>query len=197
MSDVSRETSELLEKYHNLVKLWNPRINLVAASTIDEFERRHIKDCLQLADLAGDISGHWVDLGSGGGLPGIVLATVYRQNAVRFTFVESDKRKGEFLRSALRELGLKNTKIVSDRIEKIDPLAADYVSARALAALPGLLNHVHRHMAPSGVAWLMKGRTWRQECQDARQTWQFELQDFPSTTDPDAAILKISGVSYA
>ncbi|MDN5567592.1 MAG: 16S rRNA (guanine(527)-N(7))-methyltransferase RsmG [Paracoccus sp. (in: a-proteobacteria)] len=197
MTHVSRETDNLLATYQALIHQWNPRINLVAPSTLPDFKNRHLADCLQLADLAKGATGHWVDLGSGGGLPGIVMATVLRDASLQFTFVESDRRKGEFLRTALRELGLKNVKIKAERIEQIEPLKADHISARALAPLPNLLGFVDRHIATGGTAWLMKGRTWRDEVAVANKTWRFELDAISSRTEAEAAILKISGVSYA
>jgi 16S rRNA (guanine527-N7)-methyltransferase len=197
MKNISRETSDLLDQYTALVSVWNPRINLVASSTIADFRNRHIDDCWQMVELVDDPKGHWVDIGSGGGLPGLVTAIAFRDFPLKFTLVESDKRKCEFLRTVIRELGLKNAAILSKRIEVIEPLNADYISARALAGLPMLLGYVSRHLSPEGVAWLMKGRKWREECGAARSTWQFELEDFPSRTDAEAAILKISGVFHA
>lgn len=197
MNSVSRETDELLNRYSDLVNQWNRRINLVAPSTLSDFRNRHIEDCLQLVDLIEEPSGHWVDMGSGGGLPGIVLATAMRDKPVRFTFMESDQRKGAFLRAALREMGLTNSTIRTERIEAIEPMSADYISARALAAMPSLLDYVHRHLSKNGVALLMKGRTWRDECAAARKIWQFDLTDFASRTDSEAAILKVTGVSHA
>lgn len=197
MTQVSRETNELLDRYTALVHQWNPKINLVAPSTLPDFRNRHIDDCLQLAELINCPKGHWVDIGSGGGLPGLVVAVLFREMPLKVTLIESDKRKCEFLRTAVRELGLKNVAIVSERIEAIAPLDADYISARALAALPSLLEYVHLHISSEGTAWLMKGRKWQEECNAARATWQFEVQNFPSRTDSEAAILKISGVSYA
>ncbi|WP_108500772.1 16S rRNA (guanine(527)-N(7))-methyltransferase RsmG [Paracoccus indicus] len=198
MTDVSRETELLFEKYRNLMATWNPKINLVASSTLGEFRERHIEDCLQIvSSLPKYISGKWVDIGSGGGLPGLVLAIYYREQSIDFSFVESDKRKCQFLRTVIRELGLENVDVISERIEEITPLNADYLSARALAALPKLLGFVERHLGANGKALLMKGRSWQEEVELARKEWHFELEHSPSTTDAEAAILKVSGVSHA
>lgn len=194
---VPRETQARLQDYADLVRKWNPRINLVASATLDDFEERHVRDSLQLADLADVRQGEWVDLGSGGGLPGLVIAIAYADRPVRVTLVESDQRKAAFLRAAVRQLGLSNTRILSQRIEATPPLGADHLSARALAPLPKLLGLVKRHLRPDGVAWLMKGRNWREEHVEADKDWQFDLTAFPSKTDPEAAILKITGVSDA
>ena len=198
MIDVSRETALLFDKYEQLLVTWNPKINLVASSTLAGFRERHIEDCLQIVNFLPDhISGKWVDIGSGGGLPGLVLAINYRNQPVSFSFVESDKRKCQFLRTVIRELGLSNVEVIGERIEKISPLNADYLSARALAALPKLLGFVERHLGDDGQAWLMKGRSWQEEVDLARKEWHFDLEHSPSTTDAEAAILKVSGVSHA
>ncbi|WP_378947566.1 16S rRNA (guanine(527)-N(7))-methyltransferase RsmG [Paracoccus sp. R86501] len=198
MINVSRETGELFDAYKALLSAWNPKINLVAASTLVDFRHRHVEDCLQLAEhLPSAIKGHWVDFGSGGGLPGLVMAIFYRDMPIRFTLVESDKRKCQFLKTVVRELSLTKVQVVSDRIEKIEPFNADYASARALAALNQLLKFVHLHLSTDGTALLMKGRSWKDEVEVARNEWQFDLEHFNSTTDPEAAILKISGVSHA
>lgn len=169
----------------------------MAPSSLAEFEKRHLNDSLQLCELVQADAGEWVDLGSGGGLPGMVVAIAYADRPIRFTLVESDKRKSVFLRTVIRQLDLKNVRVLSERIESIAPLSADYVSARALAPLPQLLGMVKRHLATNGVAWLMKGRSWQKECRDAADEWQFDLAAFPSKTDPEAAILKITGVTDA
>ncbi|RJE80959.1 16S rRNA (guanine(527)-N(7))-methyltransferase RsmG [Paracoccus sp. JM45] len=197
MSNVSRETHDLLDQYVNLVTLWNPKINLVAPSTLVDFRNRHIEDCLQLTEIMETPNGHWVDIGSGGGLPGLVIAIAFRKAQLKLTLVESDKRKCEFLRTVIRELGLKNVSILPQRIESISPLNADYMSARALAALPKLLGYISWHLSSDGIAWLMKGRKWQEELVAAEETWQFKSEQFPSKTDSEAAILKISGVSHA
>ncbi|MDO5704407.1 MAG: class I SAM-dependent methyltransferase, partial [Paracoccus sp. (in: a-proteobacteria)] len=104
--NVSRETAEKLAVYATLLRKWNDRINLIAPSTVPDLETRHIHDCFQLARLAHPTQGIWADLGSGGGLPGIVIATASAETETKFVLVESDQRKCAFLRSAVRELEL-------------------------------------------------------------------------------------------
>ncbi|WP_265501198.1 16S rRNA (guanine(527)-N(7))-methyltransferase RsmG [Paracoccus beibuensis] len=195
MTFVSRETQSLLQRYLELLEKWNARINLVSPRSLVDAGQRHIRDCLQVAEVASDVSGHWVDLGSGGGLPGLILAIALAEADLSFTLIESDQRKVAFLRTVVRELALTNTAVIAERIEHAPPQEADHVSARALASLDRLLPMVERHLAPNGTAWLMKGRSWGAECASARHQWQFDLEAFPSNTDADAAILKISGVS--
>lgn len=189
---VSRET-EQLETYADLLRQWNPRINLVAANSLDALETRHIEDSLQIADHV-NAPDHWLDLGSGGGLPAIPLAV--RLPQVRFTLIESDARKSVFLRTAARELGLKNVTVLTDRIERLPAQLADMISARALAPLPKLLEYVMHHLADGGQAMLMKGRNWQAEVKEAQHIFHFTLNAISSRTDPDAAILHLKDISY-
>ncbi len=194
---VSRETHERLIAYEALVRKWNARINLVAPSTLPEFNSRHIRDSIQIFDHVKLPEGNWVDLGSGGGLPGIVVSIYAQKAPLTVSLVESDHRKSAFLRTVIRELSLQNVSILTDRIENVPPLAANFVSARALAPLSVLLSMVRRHMHQDGTAMFLKGRSWKAECDEARKEWRFDVTSFPSKTDPDAAILKITGVSHA
>ena len=193
---VSRETSDRLDAYQDLIRKWNPRINLVAPSTLDDLKKRHIDDCLQLAAQVSTVSGSWVDLGSGGGLPGIVVAIALADQNLSITLIESDQRKSAFLRTAIRELDLNNAQILTARIEQAAPQNADYLSARALAPLPRLMPYLVRHLGANGQAWLMKGQRWQDEVDEARQAWAFDVESYESVTQSGAAILKISGVTH-
>lgn len=177
-----------------MLRKWNPAINLVAPSTLDQLETRHIADSLHLAEIAESTPGDWLDLGSGGGLPGIVMAIMRPDFSL--TLIESDQRKAAFLRSVVRELSL-GAKVICQRIEVLDGLDAANISARALAPLPQLMAYVNRHLHPTGTAWLMKGRNWRAEVAQARNNWTFDLKPHQSATDPDAAILEITGIRHA
>lgn len=196
-ANVSRETEPRLKLYEQLIRRWTASINLVAPSSLGDIRERHLEDCLQIADNVTPADGLWADLGTGGGLPGIVLAIAFADLPTRFLLIESDQRKAAFLRTVIRELGLENTSVRSARIEGITPLKAAYVSARALAPLPRLMPYLGKHMADDGQAWLMKGKQWQAELDEARLDWCFDSQVFPSSTQPGAAILKISGVSHA
>lgn len=192
--NVSRETAEKLRTYAALLRKWNDRINLIAPSTVADLENRHIADCLQLARLARPTAGLWADLGSGGGLPGIVIAIASAETEAVFVLVESDQRKCVFLRSVVRELELPDVQVENARIESLTTLGADYISARALAPLPRLVPYVRRHLKPDGQAWLMKGENWRTELTAAQLESRFKVQSFPSKTHSGAAILKLSGL---
>jgi len=187
---VSRETLERLEAFDAALLKWSSAINLIAKATRSESWSRHILDSAQLYPLAPTDFRHWCDLGAGGGLPGLVIAclTTEANPGARITLVESDARKAAFLATAARQLDLAVT-VLRDRIEKVAPQRADILSARALAALPLLLDYAHRHLDPQGMALLPKGRNAAQEVEDARQSWHFDLEIMPSRADPEGAIL--------
>ncbi|KZY37914.1 16S rRNA (guanine(527)-N(7))-methyltransferase RsmG [Roseovarius sp. HI0049] len=194
--DVSRETMERLTIYADLLTKWNPRINLVAKSTLGDLWRRHFVDSAQVYNLAIHPVRHWVDMGSGGGFPGLVIAilAIERDSPTRVTLVESDVRKCSFLRTVIRETDAPAT-VVNDRVEAISPLSCDVLSARALAKLTTLLIYVERHLHPSGVALFPKGETWKKEIVEAEQTWKFDHQVAKSQTEEGPVILSIAGVS--
>ncbi|TCP61128.1 16S rRNA (guanine527-N7)-methyltransferase [Rhodovulum bhavnagarense] len=197
LQDVPRETSDRLAAYAALLRKWNPAINLVSRKTLDELESRHIADSAQLFDLRPDDACHWVDLGSGGGFPGLVIAILAVDDApgMRITLIESDQRKATFLRTVARELGLLNVTVINDRIEAVPPQGADVLSARALAALSDLLAFGERHLAPHGIALFPKGARHAEELQAALATWTFNVQKIASKTDPQAVILKLGGIA--
>lgn len=197
MSDVSRETEARLCHYAELIAKWNPKINLVARSTLGDILDRHIRDSAQLADLVGSVTGKWADLGSGGGLPGLVAAIQYADRPVDFHLVESDLRKATFLRNCIRELGLTRVSVHTTRIESLIPAAAGIVSARALAPLPLLMSYVQRHLKPGGTAWLMKGENWQDELRAAQADWRFHHVAHPSQTHANAVILEVTDIRHA
>ncbi len=194
--NVSRETLARLQIYADLLEKWNPRINLVARSTLPDLWTRHMLDSAQIFELAPHPVSHRVDLGSGGGFPGLVIAIMADQgkSPSRVTLVESDARKSAFLRTVVRETGAL-AKVINDRIESVDPLSADVVSARALADLPTLLELSHRHLAPSGTGLLLKGASWQKELQGAQSLWNFSHRIVNSQTESGPVILSVTGVS--
>lgn len=194
--NVSRETITDLEAFSAMVTKWTTKINLIARGTVDSIWDRHIVDSVQLYAFAPEKYDKWVDIGSGGGFPGIVMAIIAKTKnpGANFILIESDQRKATFLRAAARELTL-NLDVIPDRIENASQQDADVVSARALTALSGLLAHTTRHLNEGGVALLHKGRQSDQEVAEAKKIWSFELEDHVSFTDPDARILAIRRIS--
>lgn len=198
LSGVSRETIERLELYAALLAKWTPRINLVAKSTLADLWARHIEDSAQLYPLAPHPVAHWADLGSGAGFPGLVIAILGAEHGSprETTLIESDARKSAFLRTVIRETGV-SASVITDRIENVPPVAADIVSARALADLPTLLSHIHRHMAPQGMALVLKGASWKKELAEAQTRWNFTYRLATSSTEPGSVVLAITGVARA
>jgi 16S rRNA (guanine527-N7)-methyltransferase len=192
--NVSRETIDRLSLYEALVKKWNPTINLVAKSTISEIWSRHIVDSAQIWNLRPDSPKHWLDLGSGGGFPGLVIAAIADEIApdMKVSLVESDARKSAFLLKAAQEMGIR-PKIHIDRIESLEPQGADVISARALAPVASLLNFAERHRTSDTICLFSKGQAHEIELTEARKYWTFDIQKTPSVTDSRGVILKIGG----
>lgn len=195
--NVSRETVDRLEVYETLLEKWTQKINLIAPRTIKEIRVRHVLDSAQLLKHATLTPKKWLDIGSGGGLPGLVVAILLTEThpTARVTLVESDLRKATFLRTVIRETAL-DAQVLAGRVENIPPFDADVLSARALAPLPLLLTYVSRHLSSSGVALLHKGANWKQEVQDASEQWKFSLEAIKSETDRDAVILRIGDLRH-
>ncbi|WP_084013839.1 16S rRNA (guanine(527)-N(7))-methyltransferase RsmG [Leisingera methylohalidivorans] len=193
--DVSRETLQRLEVFEQVIRKWNPKINLVSKSSLEDLWVRHIVDSVQVFRCTDPVE-HWVDIGSGGGFPGLIVALLAADEApgMRVTLIESDQRKSAFLRTAARECDAK-VAILTDRIERVEPQRADVLSARALADLSTLLGFSERHLSPTGVALFPKGESWKKEVDNARQQWQFDAEPVKSLTEQEAVILKVREVT--
>ena len=195
--NVSRETMEKLDIFVRLLEKWNPHINLVSKTSLGQVWMRHIADSAQLFEIGGLEAGSWTDFGSGGGFPGIVLSILSSANGknTRFTLVESDVRKASFLKTVLRDVEI-SANVISDRIETIPPLAQDRVSARALAPLSRLLSYAARHLKVDGKAVFPKGAHADQELETALASWRFEVEKFPSKSDPSGVILRLGAIEH-
>ncbi|SFQ05264.1 16S rRNA (guanine527-N7)-methyltransferase [Roseivivax halotolerans] len=191
VGDVSRETLQELERFEALSKKWTQRINLISKSSEAHIWERHILDSLQLVPCLPS-EGRWLDIGSGGGYPAIVLAIAAKTHVpkLRFVLVESDHRKAAFLRTAIREHGL-NAQVKASRIEALEPQSADTVSARALASISSLLDYAAPHLSNAGKMVFPKGANWQKEIEEASQTWSFTYEAVTSKTDPSSAIVII------
>lgn len=190
--NVSRETLDLLEAYHNLLSKWSRQINLVSKSTLDDIWSRHFLDSAQVFQLLKEPDTSVSDFGSGGGFPGLVLAILAaeRRSDLSVTLVESDVRKAAFLMTVVRELEL-SASVRSDRIEALGSLDTQVITARALAPLEQLCVYSFQHLAPSGRALFLKGARYEQEVDLARAKWDFELTIHPSITNSEAALLEL------
>ena len=189
---VSRETLDRLERYAELIVKWNRTINLVAKSTETELWSRHFVDSARAFTVAKTAIGSWLDLGSGGGFPGAVVAIMAAELApdLSVTCIESDIRKASFLRTLSTTTGVPFG-VLSRRIEEAPPHNANVVSARALSPLARLLEHADRHLANGGMAVFHKGETWREEIDKALETWDFSVEIHDSPTNPGSVLLTI------
>lgn len=190
--DVSRETCERLEGFAALLVRWNAKINLVSRATVADIAERHIWDSAQIYQ---DDHGKWIDMGSGGGLPGVVIAMLAhgQGHPLDLTLVESDQRKAAFLRTCARALDVPFT-VCAKRIEAVPPLAADIASARALAPLHQLFAWTVPHLEPTATCRFLKGAQWRSEIERAEEDWRFSYTAQPSMTHPEAVILNIKDI---
>ncbi len=195
--DVSRETESRLEALCDIVKKWTPTVNLVSKSTISNIWQRHIIDSAQVFYFAPPDARQWLDLGSGAGFPGLVIAILAaeQRKGLQVCLVESDQRKAVFLNEAARALNIPVT-VICHRIETIAPRGADVVSARALTALDGLCSYAKMHLNTGGVAIFPKGANVEAEIETARKQWQFSLEVKASRTDPAASILLLRNVAH-
>ena len=192
---VSRETQARLETYAGLLRDWTRAINLVAPRSLPDLWRRHMLDSAQLlALLPAPPTGRprrLVDLGSGAGFPGLVLAIL---GAGEVHLIESDRRKAAFLREAAQATATPVT-IHAVRAAEAPAPPADVVTARALAPLPRLLDLAAPFLAPDSVALFPKGRGVAQELTAAGKAWKIAATPYPSRTDPGGSILYLEGIA--
>jgi len=188
---VSRETLDRLRRYAALLEKWNRRINLVGQGTLRDLWRRHILDSAQLYPLIADPAAPLVDLGSGAGFPGLVLAAM---GAADVHLIESDRRKCAFLAEAAREMGVSVT-IHAARIESIPPFAAATIVSRALAPMPELLDMAIIFCNEHSILLFLKGRRAIQELTATRKEWNMRVDQIQSRTDPNGTILRLEAIS--
>ena len=196
--NVSRETFLRLKEYEKLLFKWNAKINLVSRSTLDNFWNRHVLDSAQFLSSVGEKAGKWVDLGSGGGLPGLVVAILSDEiePVNKLFLVEADVRKAVFLKTVCRELGLK-VEVYNNRIEELPPISANIVSARALAPLKTLCLYAKNHLETDGVAVFAKGENWKAELFEAQKKWIFSYEAVKSTLHEGSVVLVLRGIKSA
>jgi 16S rRNA (guanine527-N7)-methyltransferase len=188
---VSRESGERLETYASLLLQWQARINLIGPSTRGDVWTRHIADALQLLSIMPDGIRRIADLGSGAGIPGLILAIA---RPLEVHLFESNLKKGAFLREAARQTEAR-AHIHSIRIEQAQALAktikAQAVTARALAPLPKLLDFAAPFLENGAVGYFHKGQDVDAELTEATKSWKMRLECYPSMTDSRGVILVV------
>jgi 16S rRNA (guanine527-N7)-methyltransferase len=183
--NVPRGTLDRLAAYEALVRDEGGRQNLISASTMDSMWARHIVDSAQLLDHAG--VGDWLDLGSGAGFPGLIIALVGERPV---TLVESRAKRIQFLKEAADIIGVGDrVEIFGGRAEMVPSRAFGVITARAFAPLPRLLDIAHR-LASRETTWVLpKGRSAERELEEVAGSWQGDFRIVPSVTDSEAAII--------
>lgn len=194
LTPVSRETEARLDRYADLLVEWQAKTNLVAPSTLPHLWTRHIADSLQLLDLAPSAQ-HWLDFGSGGGFPGVVLAcALAEREGASIQLVERNAKKAAFLREALRITGAAGSVILADIGDVVDSLQAppDCVTARAVAPLHILLGYAEPLLKRGAKALFLKGQDVESELTEATKYWNIEYLLHRSRTSGDGWIVEVT-----
>lgn len=179
------------QAYADLLVKWQRRINLVGPRTLPDMWHRHMLDSAQLLPLIPPSARVLVDLGSGAGFPGLVLAIL---GVPEVHLIESDNRKCAFLREAAR-ITQAESHLHVGRIEHMEPFQADIVTARALSPIKNLLEYAEPFLGPNTVCLFPKGKTVEDELTDSEKNWYMTVQRVQSATDPSGVIVKLEGVS--
>ncbi len=182
---VSRETHQRIDQFVALLGEENQRQNLVSATSLEQVFTRHIVDSAQLWRLAPDAPS-WLDLGSGAGLPGVIIAIL---TGAPVTLVESRRLRSHWLRHVAGALGLDNIRVEAARLELVATRPFGVITARAFAPLPKLFGLAHRFSTEETLWILPKGRSAPEELASVAATWHGSFHMEPSVTDPESAIL--------
>ena len=186
---VPRETIDRLETYHRVLCKWQKAINLISQSTLENAWERHFLDSVQLVSLIDNHKKRVIDIGSGAGFPGMVLAIMGYQ----VTLVESDARKVAFLREVANQTAI-DVDIINKRVESLDIGVFDIVTSRACASLQKLLGYSHPFFHADTLGIFHKGEKLSQELAEARQAWDFSYKTTPSIIENTSSLVQISAL---
>lgn len=192
---VSREILDRLKQYVETLVKWQNAVNLVGANTLSDLWRRHFLDSAQLLDhipQSGDRPQSLLDVGSGAGFPGMVLAICRADLDVHL--VEADSRKSAFLQEVIR-LTHSSATVHAARVADVAPFAVDTVTARACAPLGRLLELVHPFLSPTTVCLFHKGVNVEQELTEAHKHWKMRVARIPSRSAASGTVLRLTEVS--
>lgn len=193
MDAVPRETAERLQQFAALLQKWTKAINLVSQGDRSHLWPRHIADSLRFVPLIPAGTPRGMDLGSGAGFPGLVVALA---SGIPFDLVEADSRKAAFLIEAQRVTGAP-VQVHCTRIEELSLPRAPLITARALAPLPALLAHAHRLLAPGGTALFAKGARVEEEIAQAEKHWRMSIERSGHEGGSGSTILAVTGIAHA
>lgn len=191
-----KKSEQDIEKYINILSMWQKHVNLISKNTIENIYERHILDSAQLFDLIPSDINTLMDVGSGAGFPGLVLGILNKTAGFpikQIILVESDSKKATFLNEVNRQLSL-NIKIRNERIEKIDDVKADVITARAFAELNQILTLCQKIVSRETILILPKGNTADQEIKNNKINCK--INKLKSFTNSNSFILKVEDVQY-
>ncbi len=195
-SNLLKKSEQDIEKYINILSIWQKHVNLISKNTLENIYERHILDSAQLFDLIPENTKILMDVGSGAGFPGLVLGIMNKTAGFpikQIILVESDTKKATFLNEVNRQLSL-NIKIKNERIEKIDDVKADVITARAFAELNQILTFCQKIVSRETILILPKGNTADQEIQNNKINCK--INKLKSFTNSNSFILKVEDVKY-
>ena len=194
--NVSRETIRKLEDFVVMLTRWNQKMNLVSKNSLSDVWVRHILDSIQLSNFFSDKDNLIVDIGSGSGFPGVVLAIVLHEKnpQAKIVLVESITKKTMYLNSVCTDLGLKNVSVINNRIENTVFKDVDIITARAVASLDVLLKYAAKIGRKQTKILLLKGKSYTDEEKQAKTHWNYDCEIFKNKYSDDGVIMKITNI---
>ena len=193
--DVSRETLNGFHEYVVLLSKWNKKINLVSKNTLVDIWERHFLDSGQIIKHVEASGKRWVDVGSGAGFPGLVVALLLRDRKIDcdLVLVEKNPKKGFFLKEVIRKLNL-SVEVVNDNIDTLEPLNADILTARAFSELNNLIEIAFRHRKKEGICLFLKGENYRIELDKTLNYWFFDYDIIDSLSSSSGKIIRVKKI---
>ena len=193
--NVSRETLKGFYEYKTLLSKWNEKINLVSKNTLVDIWERHFLDSGQIIKHVEASGKRWVDVGSGAGFPGLVVALLLRDRKIDcdLVLVEKNPKKGFFLNEVIRKLNL-SVQVVNDNIYTLESLNADILTARAFSELNNLIEIAFRHRKKEGICLFLKGENYRFELDKTLNYWFFDYDVVDSLTNPSGKIIRVKNI---
>lgn len=191
--NVSRETQERFEEFIAILTEWNAKMNLVSKNSLPDVWCRHVFDSLQLAEYLPNNFKNLVDIGSGAGFPGVVLAIylLEKNPSAKVCLVESIGKKAQYLQDVCTRLKLKNTKVINNRVENEKFVGTDVITARAVAALSVLCGYAYNIGSKNTKMLLLKGKSYQEEISAADKDWQYDLKTYPNRYSDDGVVLEL------
>ena len=193
--NVSRETLNGFCEYETLLSKWNEKINLVSKNTLVDIWERHFLDSGQIIKHVEASGKRWVDVGSGAGFPGLVVALLLRDRKIDcdLVLVEKNPKKGFFLKEVIRKLNL-SAEVVNDNIDTLEPLNADILTARAFSELNNLIEIAFRHRKKEGICLFLKGENYRIELDKTLNYWFFDYDIVDSLSSSSGKIIRVKKI---